>query len=254
LSLRNKYTRYNSVHPKDLLEYLFETYGKITPEDIIENEKKLGEEWDGNEKFESVIERVNNCIDFAAEAGSEFSETQIMNHVLVIVAKTGLYVDDLKIWKKCDEDEKTWSEFQDFMLNAQTELRQQQATTKQMGYGMQAASVQAASMQVAAELFAAAAANSNNNATDIQQMLTAFQAKMEAAIDAKLALICQPVSDKPQRPPRIVSDDTYCWTHGYRVNRTHNSKTCTRRAEGHQEAATRSNNMGGSQVGKPKQI
>jgi hypothetical protein len=43
LSLRNKYTRCNSVHPKDLLEYLFETYGKITPEDIIENEKKICE-------------------------------------------------------------------------------------------------------------------------------------------------------------------------------------------------------------------
>jgi hypothetical protein len=155
-----------------------------------------------------VIERVNNCIDFAEEAGSEFSEAQIMNHVLVIVAKTGLYTDDLKVWKKRDEDDKTWSEFQDFMLNAQTELRQQKATSNQMGYGMQAASVQAAniqaaSMQVAAELFAAAAANSNSNATEIQQMLTAFQAKMEAAIDAKLALICQPVSDKPQRPPRI---------------------------------------------------
>jgi hypothetical protein len=96
------------------------------------------------------------------------------NHALVMVAKTGLYTDDLKVWKKREEDEKTWSEFQDFMLNAQTELRQQQATTKQIGYGMQAAS-----MQVAVELFAAAGANNNNNATNIQEMLTMFLAKME---------------------------------------------------------------------------
>ena len=47
MSLRNKYTRYSSVHPKDLLAYLFETYGKITPEDVITNEKKLIEDWDG---------------------------------------------------------------------------------------------------------------------------------------------------------------------------------------------------------------
>jgi hypothetical protein len=64
MSLRNKYTRYNSVHPKDLLKYLFDTYGKITPEDVIENEKKFTEDWDGEEAFEVVIERINNCVEF----------------------------------------------------------------------------------------------------------------------------------------------------------------------------------------------
>ena len=99
ISLRNKYTRYSSVHPKDLLAYLFETYGKITPEDVIANEKKLIEDWDGNEAFEVIIERVNNCIDFANEAGSDYTDKQIMDRVFVIVANMGLYADDLKIWK-----------------------------------------------------------------------------------------------------------------------------------------------------------
>jgi hypothetical protein len=100
MSLRNKYTRYNSVHPKDLLKYLFDTYGKITPEDVIEYEKKFTESWDGDEAFEIIIERINNCIDFAIEAESPYSAKQIMNHALTIIAKTGLYPDDLKIWKK----------------------------------------------------------------------------------------------------------------------------------------------------------
>jgi hypothetical protein len=100
MSLRNKYTRYNSVHPKDLLQYLFDTYGKITPEDLIENEKKLTKEWDGNEAFELIIERVNDCIEFAKEAGDKFTDTQIMNRTFIIISKTGLYNDDLKEWKK----------------------------------------------------------------------------------------------------------------------------------------------------------
>lgn len=38
----------------------------------------------------------------------------------------------------------------------------------------------------------------------------------------------------------------YCWTHGYKVTKNHNSKTCKTRKEGHQEDATRANTMGGS--------
>ena len=173
MSMRNKYTRYNSVHPKALLKYLFDTYGKITPEDVIENERKFTEEWDGDEAFEVVIERINNCIDFAIEAESAYSHKQIMNHALTIVAKTGLYADDLKIWKKLPADEQTWSKFQEFMLEAQTEFRQQQETNKQIGYGLHAAK-----MEIAAELIAAAA-NSNNNAISMQEFMLMFNNKFE---------------------------------------------------------------------------
>jgi hypothetical protein len=82
------------------LKYLCDTYGKITPEDVIENEKNFTESWDGDEAFEVIIERINNCVEFAIEAESPYSEKQIMNHALTIVAKTGSYADDLKIWKK----------------------------------------------------------------------------------------------------------------------------------------------------------
>jgi hypothetical protein len=44
----------------------------------------------------------------------------------------------------------------------------------------------------------------------------------------------------------------YCWTHGYKVRQGHNSATCRNKAQGHQDTATRDNNMGGSQVGKPQ--
>ena len=33
----------------------------------------------------------------------------------------------------------------------------------------------------------------------------------------------------------------YCWTHGYKVAKGHNSHTCSNRAEGHQVEATRAN-------------
>jgi hypothetical protein len=109
-------------------------------------------------------------------------------------------------------------------------------------------------------VMAAAAATSNNNTVTMQEFMIMFNNKfenLEKTMNAKLELICKPVGEKPEkpkRPPRIITNETYCWTHGYRVSATHNSKTCTRRAVGHQEEATRDNNMGGSQVGKPNQV
>ena len=46
----------------------------------------------------------------------------------------------------------------------------------------------------------------------------------------------------------------YCWTHGYLVDPAHHSGNCRaeRQNPGHQSTATRANNMGGSQYGKPR--
>ena len=43
----------------------------------------------------------------------------------------------------------------------------------------------------------------------------------------------------------------YCWTHGYRVTNGHNSHNCAGKLKDHQDEATRNNNLGGSQKGKP---
>eukprot|EP00957_Ditylum_brightwellii_P020796 1568232-Ditylum_brightwellii.AAC.1 len=53
---------------------------------------------------------------------------------------------------------------------------------------------------------------------------------------------------------RFVADPhDYCWSCGYNIDKRHNSVTCSKKKDGHQEAATRSNPMGGSQVGKLQQ-
>ena len=48
------------------------------------------------------------------------------------------------------------------------------------------------------------------------------------------------------RKPSYLAVDGYCWTHGYRVRKGHDSVTCKDKAEGHKDAATRANTMNGS--------
>jgi hypothetical protein len=47
-----------------------------------------------------------------------------------------------------------------------------------------------------------------------------------------------------------TSSSNYCWTHGYKVGKTHTSPTCNTPKPGHKAEATRAENMGGSQANK----
>eukprot|EP00957_Ditylum_brightwellii_P175325 13346747-Ditylum_brightwellii.AAC.1 len=53
-----------------------------------------------------------------------------------------------------------------------------------------------------------------------------------------------------QHTPRGYDPNGYCWSHGYRVMRGHNSQSCKKPKEGHRRKATRANTMGGSEAFK----
>ncbi len=47
-----------------------------------------------------------------------------------------------------------------------------------------------------------------------------------------------------------MNPNGYCWTHGYHVVKSHTSLSCTTKAPGHKDDATRTNTKGGSARGK----
>jgi hypothetical protein len=57
---------------------------------------------------------------------------------------------------------------------------------------------------------------------------------------------------RDRRGPRNFnpSASNYCWTHGYKVGKTHTSLTCNTPTPGHKSEATRAENMGGSQANR----
>jgi hypothetical protein len=57
-------------------------------------------------------------------------------------------------------------------------------------------------------------------------------------------------SERPPCRTFTPSSDNYFWSHGYKVALSHTIQTCIYPKEGHQREATKSNNMGGSQVNR----
>jgi hypothetical protein len=92
--------------------------------------------------------------------------------------------------------------------------------------------------------------------------LTKTNVKLENQVEAAHALIAQlntkiatlTIKIKPawqgQRPARTTNNDSYCWSHGYQVAKSHTSATCNVRKAGHQENATKVDTMGVVQWGK----
>jgi hypothetical protein len=93
-------------------------------------------------------------------------------------------------------------------------------------------------------------------------MLTTTNAKLATQLEAAHDLIAQLKSKivtlkiniklvwQGQRPTRTTNNDSYCWSHGYQVAKSHTSATCNVRKTGHQETATKVGTTGGVQWGK----
>jgi predicted RNase H-like nuclease (RuvC/YqgF family) len=92
--------------------------------------------------------------------------------------------------------------------------------------------------------------------------LTTTNAKLATQLEAAHAQIAQLKNEiatlknkiKPawqgQRPVKKTKNDSYCWSHGYQVAKSHTSATCNMKRSRHQDAANKSNPMGGVQWGK----
>ena len=100
-----------------------------------------------------------------------------------------------------------------------------------------------------------------NDTTVLQQLtaanlaLTATNVALATANKLLLDSLVKLQATKPSMPGTPCPSTkpcpgNYCWTHGFLVNQTHTSATCSCKATGHQDDATVSDRMGGSQKDK----
>jgi hypothetical protein len=218
-----------------------------------------------------IVAHWNKCIKLAAASGKPYTDEQILEKAFAIVYDCGLYYEELKDWKRKPAAQKMYLLFQSHVKAAQKEYRLQQRTSKRSGFGLATQELVAAT-----EHFAYFMAQAESKGA----VVNALSRKEEAAATAKeqrllleLAEIrallmkqgtCLPVAPGPTHIPGVhgipgaparkqcKDNGRYCWTHGYYVTPTHTSATCATKRPGHIDTATRENNMGGSQYGKPR--
>ena len=88
--------------------------------------------YNAEEPLESLIERLNKCVDFATAAREPVLYTQLVRIPYELVVNTGQLPEDCRSWR--NQDDKYWITFQVHCIESQVELRERQQTSRQGGY------------------------------------------------------------------------------------------------------------------------
>jgi hypothetical protein len=240
--------------PRTLITYLFDSYGRLTPQRLSENHQSLSKPWDPNAPFEDLIDQIEIAKDMADDGNQPYTDPQILNTAYTLVYNTGLYFDECKTWNAKAVADKTWDNFKTHFLAAQTELRtQQQATSGRHGYGHWVQEEdQENSTALAIATLAESAIQERTAFAAISEVNTNLTKQLEIALKAITAMqTSQPTSNKT-KPPRKEHKphDGYCWSHGFHISAKHNSGTCKFPKTGHKKEANKDNMMGGSTEGQ----
>jgi hypothetical protein len=181
-----------------------------------------------------------------------------------MVFNTGLFPDACRAWQSRAIAGRTWAQFKLDFATAHQEFPLANQTAQQSGFHSANMMIEQGreetmkyTVYAIAQLATATASDRGTVAT-----LTTNNAKLATQLEAAQAQIAQLKYEiaalknniKPawqgQRPIKTTNNDSYCWSHGYQVAKSHTRATKNMKKSGHKDAATKNNPMGGVQWGK----
>jgi hypothetical protein len=207
---------------------------------------------------------VQDARAFAVAGGKPYGAAMIVNVAYTLVFNTGLFPNACQAWQSRAIAGKIWAQFKIDFSTAHHEFCLTNHTAQQSGFHSANIIIEQGreetiqdTVDAIAQLATATASNRGTVAT-----LTTTNVKLAKQFEAAQAQIAQLKDEiaalknkiKPdwqgQRPHKTTNNDSYCWSHGYQVAKSHTSVTCNMKKSGHKDAATKSNPMGGVQWGK----
>ena len=255
-SIRQQHIGYSNTPSRDMLSFLFTQYGKITPQALALNNKKFEKEWDPTSPIELLIDQIDSCQEFAIDGGQPYSNEQILNNAYTLIFKSGLFFEDCRRWNALPAANKTWNRFKLFFTEAYNTLKLQQ-TASQTGYHAQQFMTQQRQLDDITNTFTAALQLAKDDHTALSTLSASNEAnnttllKLINDVKDELKLLKQDWKPKQKQKKEKRDQGSYCHTHGYLVHKNHNSMNCKYPGPNHCREATRENNRGGNQEGKP---
>jgi hypothetical protein len=255
-ALSDEIVCYANCTSLQLLTHLLTYYAMITPTELTP--------YDPNQPIEMLFQQIQDARAFAVAGGQPYGSAMIVNMAYTLVFNTGLFPDACRVWQSRAITGKTWAQFNLDFTTVHREFHLTNQTAHQSGFrsaNMMIEQVCAESMQdtvdAIAQLATATASDRGTVAT-----LTMTNAKLATQLETTHAQIAQlkneiatlknniKASWQGQRTVKTTHNDSYCWSHGYQISKSHTSATCNMKKSGHQDTANKSNTMGGIQWGK----
>ena len=245
----------------EILQYLFNNFADVTPQDVTKAEEKLNElHWNINDPPMIFLAPIEELQKLATAAKIPRTAAQLVSIGLSIVQRTGDFEKALLEWFERNEDEKTWVNFKLHFTAAHKALRRVRGNT-----------IQDTSYFQANQMVEQVNNNINQLKTDILDSMSTLRGHHQDSStyssptlptlassvtntskvsNEDLLLLIQDLqrqlntkSQSTMKPPskRIITH--YCWTHGACG---HPSSACRNKKQGHKDDATFQNKLCGS--------
>jgi hypothetical protein len=164
----------------------------------------------------------------------------IVNVAYTLIFNTGLFPDACRAWQSRAIAGKTWAQFKIDFATAHLEFWLTNQTAQQSGFHSANMMIEKAVMNQCKTLSTQSHSwQPQRPQIEVQwQTLTTTNAKLANQLEAAHALIAQLRNEiaklknniKPawqgHRPVKTTNNDSYCWSHGYQVAKSHTSATC----------------------------
>jgi hypothetical protein len=263
-ALSDEIVGYANCTSLQLLIHLLTYYAMIATIELTQNYERLNTPYDLNQPIETLFQQIQDARAFAVAGGQPYGAARFFNVAHTLVFNTGLFPDACRAWQSRAIAAKTWAQFKIDFATAHREFRLTNQTAQQSGFhraNMMIEQGRDDSMQETAEAIAQLETATSSDRGTVAT-LTTTNAKLANQLEAAHTLLAQLKSEittlkskiKPawqgQRLARTTNNDSYCWSHGYQVAKSHTSATCNVRKNGHQEAAMKIYTIGGVQWGK----
>ena len=268
-----------------VLEYLFDTYGKVSSEEVKQKEAEIRTmSFHPADPMILLYNPIEKIKIMAEAAGISYTKAQLLDMGLTVIRNTRDFENALGTWEALPARNKTWTKFKQHFTDAQKQLKAIRGPTmQQAGYhhaNMLAQQLKTNLKRRDTKLFLIIQSvaestvsppsiapsevstitspqhNVNAAATDpiqveMLKILQQMQQSMMSSVPVQQAQSTQPAPNQNRRPPRKTPDNA-----SYPRKKTdiyywthggsgHSSAQCNRKAPGHQDTATFENRMGG---------
>jgi hypothetical protein len=125
---------FNNVTPLQIMQYLNELYGMITPEMLEANLEKLATPWNTTDPINTLWKQVKDCMAFAEKGNEPILESTAIRVAVKILDDTKVFPLDMHAWKQLSATEQSDSLALKRHFNKANKERVKQATSLSGGY------------------------------------------------------------------------------------------------------------------------
>jgi hypothetical protein len=263
-ALSDEIVGYTNCISLQFISRLLTHYAMIALTELTHNNERLNMAYDPNQLIETLFQKIQDACAFVVAGGHPYDNVMITNVDFTLVFNTRLFPDDCRTWQARTVVGQTWVQFKIYSTSVHREFRLTNQTVHQ--YGFHSANVmieqgREETMQYIVDTIVKLATSTASDPGTVAT-LTVTNAKLDVQLETSQAYIKklkEEISDlkanitparQGQRPAKSKINDNYCWCHGCQVHKDHTSATCKVKKDGHKDAGTKDNPVGGVKWGK----